>query len=585
MLTCFVCRLQLPNIKILRSHFTLLHSPEELRIYICIEDGCNRQFQLFNSFRRHIVREHFSNITNDVVLHSSNMVDLNTSGTPVNPVSEQQLMPYCSSALTPSGPSTCNEIVENGLSMFIANLYANQSLPRNVVQSVVSGFTQFIVNPLTLAIKMQLQNLASKNIIAQDSLNTVINEIEPLLTNPLSQLNTEHKRLEYFKNKETLIQPEAMVIGERLEKVKRLGITRLQPITCEQHFIPLRKVLKLFFSLGNILSETLDYMISLNRSGENIAIENFIQGTFWRSKMCQRQGKTIIPIFIFFDDYETGNALGSRAGQHKLGAVYASIPCLPPCRASALRNIFLLLLFHSTDRILFGNKVIFRCVIDELNYLSEHGIEFNLPDFKGVIHFELGLILGDNLGIHSVTGFVESFSANYSCRVCKVSKQVMKTQCAECKEILRNSQNYANDLSLRNPSETGIKEKCVWLDVTDFDLFNQVGVDSMHDILEGVAKYVMQFVLIQCIRHLNFFTLTQLNNKIHAFEYGPDCRNQPSTFSIEHLIQGNVRQSSSEMLTFLRYFSLLVGEYVPRGNEVVSEIKNCFRNNSVFSFC
>lgn len=127
-------------------------------------------------------------------------------------------------------------------------------------------------------------------------------------------------------------------------------------------------------------------------------------------------------------------------------------------------------------------------MIEELNYLYEQGIAFDLPDFKGVIHFELGLILGDNLGLHAITGFVESFSANFSCRVCKVPKQVMKTQCLENEELLRTLSNYESDLRLGNPSETGIKEKCIWFDVIDFDLFNQVGVDCMHDILEGVAK-------------------------------------------------------------------------------------------------
>jgi len=34
-------------------------------------------------------------------------------------------------------------------------------------------------------------------------------------------------------------------------------------------------------------------------------------------------------------------------------------------------------------------------------------------------------------------------------------------------------------------SSTGIKEKCVWLDVNNFSLFDQVGVDVMHDMFEG----------------------------------------------------------------------------------------------------
>ncbi|KAH9642468.1 hypothetical protein HF086_007600 [Spodoptera exigua] len=143
----------------------------------------------------------------------------------------------------------------------------------------------------------------------------------------------------------------------------------------------------------------------------------------------------------------------------------------------------------------------------------------------------------------------------------------MKTQCFENKEFLRTLSNYESDLRLGNPSETGIKEKCVWFGIKDFDLFNQIGVDCMHDILEGVAKYVMQFILIQYIRNFKLFSLTVLNNRIHNFDYGPDCRNQPCTLAMDHLVHRNVRMTASEMLTFLRYFGLLVGEFVPREDE------------------
>lgn len=59
---------------------------------------------------------------------------------------------------------------------------------------------------------------------------------------------------------------------------------------------------------------------------------------------------------------------------HKLGAVYISIPCLPPHIQSTLKTIFLTLLFHSTDRQKFGNNIIFKPLIDELYFLGEQGI-------------------------------------------------------------------------------------------------------------------------------------------------------------------------------------------------------------------
>lgn len=101
--------------------------------------------------------------------------------------------------------------------------------------------------PLGSAIKKKLEMLCLNNIIPQSNLRSVINAVEPLLIDPLTKLDTEHKRLQYFKNKNTFIEPETIVIGERLERVKRKNVSRLLPITCEQHFIPLRKVLKSFF--------------------------------------------------------------------------------------------------------------------------------------------------------------------------------------------------------------------------------------------------------------------------------------------------------------------------------------------------
>jgi len=34
------------------------------------------------------------------------------------------------------------------------------------------------------------------------------------------------------------------------------------------------------------------------------------------------KNQMVLPIFMFFDDYEVGNSLGSHSDIHKLGAVY-----------------------------------------------------------------------------------------------------------------------------------------------------------------------------------------------------------------------------------------------------------------------
>lgn len=72
-----------------------------------------------------------------------------------------------------------------------------------------------------------------------------------------------------------------------------------------------------------------------------LSLRNVIQGTLWRSKVATEFGeKFVLPLYVYFDDYEVGNPLGSHAGLNKIGAVYLSIACLPPKRASSIKKYF-----------------------------------------------------------------------------------------------------------------------------------------------------------------------------------------------------------------------------------------------------
>jgi len=107
------------------------------------------------------------------------------------------------------------------------------------------------------------------------------------------------------------------------------------------------------------------------------------------------------------NDFEITNPLFSHSGSRKLGALYISLPCLPPELSSSIDNIFLAGLFKSFDRTEFGNLAIFKHIINQLNFLENIGIVINIKSSLYRFFFSLGLILGDNLGLHSVLGFTE----------------------------------------------------------------------------------------------------------------------------------------------------------------------------------
>ncbi|KAF0713678.1 SAM domain-containing protein, partial [Aphis craccivora] len=545
-------------INTLFTHFNFQHSYNTFDTFYCAEQGCLRSFNLKNSFRKHLQKHildekpHTSTPLTELRNNFPSDRIINIDNNYCNDISSE-------SQVTANKIIDSAEILNKSIANFIASLYANPIIPRNVIQIVIDGVGQIFSEGLVIFIKNYVEQLTNKNKIPENCYSVFI-DIENIIENAFICFKTEHKRFRYFAESESYIEPKEIIIGQRLNKSLKKGLSVLEPINCTEQFIPLRKVLKNFFSLDNILAETLEYLASLmdNKS----VLGNFVQGTFWQSKIKKFEGKTVLPLFSYFDDFESGNVLGSHSGVHKVGAVYVSVPCIPLHRTSVLSNIFLALLFHSSDRVEFGNNVIFNPLINELNFLQETGIQIDTSVFKGTLYFDLGLIIGDNLGIHSIIGFTESFSSNYSCRICTINKNDLKFQCYEDESLLRSIDQYYMHLEVNNLSVTGIKEKCVWLDVKNFNLFDLVGVDLMHDILEGCAKYIMGFILSYYIKDLKLFSLQVLNDRLFAFDFGPE-KNKPCAISMDHINVGNVKQFASEMLILVKYFGLIIGDLIP----------------------
>ena len=52
--------------------------------------------------------------------------------------------------------------------------------------------------------------------------------------------------------------------------------------------------------------------------------------------------------------------------------------------------------------------------------------------------------------------------ANYPCLLCKIHKNVLRTQTVEDLSILRDFHQYIEDTININSSESGIKQVCIW---------------------------------------------------------------------------------------------------------------------------
>lgn len=123
-------------------------------------------------------------------------------------------------------------------------------------------------------------------------------------------------------------------------------------------------------------------------------------------------------------------------------------------------------------------------------------------------------ISGHNLGLNSMLGFVESFVASHCCRICTANKQQLQSMLFQNDDLLRTMDKYDEALLISNPSKTGIKDKCVFVNALHgFQLFNHVAVDILHDFFEGCCSYVMSYIINFLVLESNLIPLNILKSK------------------------------------------------------------------------
>ncbi len=324
---------------------------------------------------------------------------------------------------------------------------------------------------------------------------------------------------------------------------------------------------KIFFHLFNKTNfmEKLD--IFLDEIKNLNYVKYFMQSHHWKSIIPKNHdsGDLYLPLLIYGDDFEPNNPLGTHSSIQKIGGIYGSLMCIPEYEASKLLNIFLIMLYFSEDRKLFGNRTLFSNLVGKLQELYIDGIELQNNIKHKKVKIIMCFLLGDNLGLNQLLGFVESFSALHFCRFCVLSKDECRVEIFENVDKMRNIGSYKKAIELNNSKETGIKEDSLFNEIPLFHVTKNLSVDRMHDIDEGVSKYDAYF-LIKTFVQKGFFTLEDLNLKISIFNYSPRFfKNKPPLIDIgSNGVDFKLRFSAEECHVFIFYFAFFIGEYVPK---------------------
>lgn len=129
---------------------------------------------------------------------------------------------------------------------------------------------------------------------------------------------------------------------------------------------------------------------------------------------------------------------------------------------------------------------------------------------------------------------------------------------------IRNIDNYNIDIATQNFSETGIYKESILNTIQSFHVTQNFCVDIMHDLYEGVCHYDMCHIIKYFINTAKLFTLDTLNDRKSNFNYGPiEFGNISPNISINHLNNFHLKMSAREVMTFIHFFPLTIGDLVP----------------------
>lgn len=270
-------------------------------------------------------------------------------------------------------------------------------------------------------------------------------------------------------------------------------------------------------------------------------------------------------LILYIDDFEVCNPLGTSRKKHKITAVYWVLANIPPQFRATLKSIYLAVLCKAVDVKRYGHEAVLEPLLKDLIQLEEEGIF--IPSLgkkiKGTI-----LVVADNLGAHSLSGFVEKFSGPHSCQFClgehsEIQKKEVRTGSFQTRTKEELSVHVRTALDSATVTHCyGVKRQCTLTNkLRYFHVLSGYPPNLAHDLFEGIVPLELALCLNVLIRKKHF-NLFQLNNLIRHFPFKwTDITDSPQpvplNFATRKSVGGNAHENGPCCVCFL---SLLISK-------------------------
>ncbi|XP_030248211.1 uncharacterized protein LOC115566456 isoform X2 [Sparus aurata] len=520
----------------------------------CVFEGCSFRTNIYNTFLKHKSRKHQPYSLSDLKQavyerHYNQTADL--SDIPEASADEGTSLdcdPECASYLVLKRigllllklESTCNASVRC-IDTLVEDLH------------FISSSASVAVVRNTLDSTFRLNNCTVDQAIITDLAEQLCN-FHPISTalGAGGPLSSAFKRRRYFKEHFLCVDPVEYILDFQKNKTFQ--------------YVPILKTLQEIVKNKDIAEGILS-----SCSNSTGYIKSIFDGKFYKQKDFYAGEDKRLSIILYVDDFEVCNPLGTSRKKHKITAIYWVLANLQSELQSELTSINLALLCKAVDVKQFEYKVVLEPLLKDLCILEQEGVFIPSAgkSIKGTVH----CVAADNLGAHSISGLVESFTGPYICRFCLGHSS--KYQAHEVRggafpprtkeDHSLHVQTVKENLSLTH--SFGVKRSCPLTDkLTHFHFVSGYPPDVLHDIFEGIVPRELA-LCIQVFTKNKYFNLTQLNELITCFSYkGSDKTNRPQEIPQSYTSRKSIGGNAHENWALIRLLPLIVGSLIPEGD-------------------
>lgn len=381
---------------------------------------------------------------------------------------------------------------------------------------------------------------------------------ETMFEKAFAHLQNQKKLNKYVEEQYSHVKPVEYVLGHCDDGT-----------TDTMQYVPIIQTIKALLQHDDVFSEVYE-----GHQTRSEILEDFCDGSYFKENALFTRNRMNLQLMLYYDDFTAGNPLGNKTKQTKIGGFYFLLGNLHPKFRSKLYVIQLAILAKSDLIKKYGIDKVIDPLVQDITKLEQEGICVSKDGVEHQMYGTVCYVSADNLGAHSIGGFMENFSTvRRVCRYCNVSKDDMQNHFRFSGLLTcRSKAAHTQQVKIVEENEGlssfyGVKRNSLLNELNFYHVTTGLPGDIAHDLFEGVVPDVLKHVIEHCVRS-EYFDLPYLNKQIKEFPYDiPDKTNKPSKVP-ETLGTFRVKQTAAQAWCMLRLLPLMVGSKVPRGDPV-----------------